>query len=450
MDDAATPRTADPASPGVPSARRYVVASVVGNALEWYDFFLYATAASIVFGQLFFPAVGDPLIATLASLAGLTVGFLARPFGGVVFGHIGDRFSRRSALVATLCMMGVATFLIGLLPTYATAGAWAPVLLVALRIVQGIAAGGEWGGAVLMISENVPAERRGFLSAWSQAGLALGFVLSSGVFLLTQLSMGEQAFLDWGWRIPFLISLVIVGVGAYIRFRIPTDQVGGESAHGADRPRLPVVEVVRTHRRSLLLAMALRIAENGGAYIFLTFALAYGAHVGVPQELLLLGVMLSMTFAVGTMLLFGHLSDRIGRRPVYAGGALGLAVLAFPFFWMLDTTVPALVLLAFFLGNGVFHAAMIGVQPAYFTELFSPEVRYSGLSLAHELAAVLAGGLSPLIATALLAATGSSVPIALYVIGLAAITLIALLVSRHRSHGETTGPAPTAAAEDAR
>lgn len=383
------------------------------------------------------PAVGDPLIATLASLAGLTVGFLARPLGGVVFGHVGDRFSRRSALVVTLCMMGIATFLIGLLPTYATAGVWAPVLLVALRMLQGIAAGGEWGGAVLMISENVPAERRGFLSAWSQAGLALGFVLSSGVFLLTQLSMSEQAFLEWGWRVPFLISIAIVGVGAYIRFGLPAQQITRHSTEQAHPPRLPVVEVVRTHRRGLLLAMALRIAENGGAYIFLTFALVYGRHVGVSQELLLLGVMLSMTFAVGTMLFFGHLSDRVGRRPVYFGGALGLAVLAFPFFWMLDTNVPALVLLAFFLGNGVCHAAMIGVQPAYFTELFNPEMRYSGLSLAHELAGVLAGGLSPLIATALLAATGSAVPIALYVIGLAAVTLVALLVSRRWSDGET-------------
>lgn len=429
MDSSSSPRTST--TPAAPSISRYVVASVVGNALEWYDFFLYATAASIVFGPLFFPTTGDPLIGTLASLAGLTVGFMARPLGGVIFGHIGDRFSRRGALVATLTIMGVATFAIGLLPTYETAGVLAPVLLVLLRVLQGTAAGGEWGGAVLMISENVPAERRGFLSAWSQAGLALGFVLSSGVFLVTQVALGDAAFLAWGWRVPFLVSVLVVGVGVYIRFRIPVEHGGHDTAEQDTPPRLPVVEVFRTQRRSLVLAMALRVAENGGSYIFLTFALVYGRHVGVSQELLLLGVMASMTAAIGTMLFFGHLSDRVGRGPVYLGGAVGLALLAFPFFWMLDTGMPLVVLLAFFLGNGVCHAAMIGTQPAFFTELFSPEVRYSGLSLAHELAAVFAGGLSPLIATALLAATGSSVPVALYVIGLALVTIVALLVTRN-------------------
>lgn len=412
-----------PASP-----RRFIIASLVGNALEWYDFFLYTTAASVVLGRLFFPAGIDPLLGTLASFAGLAVGFAARPIGGVLFGHFGDRTSRKTALVATLTIMGAATFLMGLLPTYERIGVAAPVSLVVLRVLQGAAAGGEWGGGVLMISENVPAGRRGLFSAFSQAGLALGFVLSSAVFYLAQL-MPEKQFLAWGWRIPFLVSVVLFGLGLHIRKRLPESREFNELTATGGRSHRPVVEVFRTHPRSILLAMGLRVAENGGSYLFLAFALAYGTHVGIDRGLLLIGVTLSMSIAFGTMLLFGHVSDVFGRRVVYLFGAVGLAVIAFPFFWLIGSGAPALVLLAFFLGNGVCHAAMIGCQPAFFSELFSAEVRYSGLAIGHELAAVFAGGLSPLIATALLASFGDSTPVSLYMIGLALVTIASVAVS---------------------
>ncbi len=412
-----------------PGVRRYVVASLVGNALEWYDFFLYATASAVVFGRLFFPSDVDPLVGTMAAFAGFAVGFAARPLGGIIFGHIGDRLGRKRALVMTLSIMGISTALMGLLPTYAQVGLWAPALLILLRVVQGIAAGGEWGGGVLLISENSSTTRRGMLSAFSQGGISLGFVLSSLVFFLVQL-MPDTQFLAWGWRVPFLLSVVLLAVGAYIRFRLPESKEFTAASHSKQH-RLPVLAAIKTHPREILVAMGLRVAENGGSYIFLSFSIAYGVHVGVDKGLLLMAVAVSMLVSFGTYIFFGHLSDRIGRRPVYALGAVGMGAMAFPFFSMIDSNTPAIVILAFLLGNGLCHGAMIGTQPAFFHELFSAEVRYSAMAIAHELAAVFAGGFAPLIATALLLQYGSSIPVSLYVIGLVLVTLIALVFSRH-------------------
>ena len=412
-----------------PGVRRYVVASLVGNALEWYDFFLYATASAVVFGRLFFPSDVDPLVGTMAAFAGFAVGFAARPLGGIIFGHIGDRLGRKRALVMTLSIMGISTALMGLLPTYAQVGLWAPALLILLRVVQGIAAGGEWGGGVLLISENSSTTRRGMLSAFSQGGISLGFVLSSLVFFLVQL-MPETQFLAWGWRVPFLLSVVLLAVGAYIRFRLPESKEFTAASHSKQH-RLPVLAAIKNHPREILVAMGLRVAENGGSYIFLSFSIAYGVHVGVDKGLLLMAVAVSMLVSFGTYIFFGHLSDRIGRRPVYALGAVGMGAMAFPFFSMIDSNTPAIVILAFLLGNGLCHGAMIGTQPAFFHELFSAEVRYSAMAIAHELAAVFAGGFAPLIATALLLQYGSSIPVSLYVIGLVLVTLIALVFSRH-------------------
>lgn len=412
-----------------PGVRRYVVASLVGNALEWYDFFLYATASAVVFGRLFFPSDVDPLVGTMAAFAGFAVGFAARPLGGIIFGHIGDRLGRKRALVMTLSIMGISTALMGLLPTYAQVGLWAPALLILLRVIQGIAAGGEWGGGVLLISENSSTTRRGMLSAFSQGGISLGFVLSSLVFFLVQL-MPDTQFLAWGWRVPFLLSVVLLAVGAYIRFRLPESKEFTAASHSKQH-RLPVLAAIKTHPREILVAMGLRVAENGGSYIFLSFSIAYGVHVGVDKGLLLMAVAVSMLVSFGTYIFFGHLSDRIGRRPVYALGAVGMGAMAFPFFSMIDSNTPAIVILAFLLGNGLCHGAMIGTQPAFFHELFSAEVRYSAMAIAHELAAVFAGGFAPLIATALLLQYGSSIPVSLYVIGLVLVTLVALVFSRH-------------------
>lgn len=409
--------------------RRIVWASVTGNALEWYDFFLYSTAAALIFGDLFFPKGTDPLVGTIAALAGFAVGFLARPFGGVIFGHIGDKYGRKNALVWTLSIMGGATFLIGLLPTYAQIGLWAPALLLVLRILQGVAAGGEWGGGVLMISESAPAEKRGFYASLSQIGVGGGFVLSAAVFYVVQL-LPEEDFHSWGWRIPFLISIVIFGLGVYIRHSLPESQDFQKAEASGKTAHLPVLEVLRKHPREVLMAMGLRVAENGGSYIMLAFALVYGKFLGVPNGIMLAGVTVSMCVELVAMLFWGRLSDRVGRKPVYMVGAVGMVVIAFPFFWLLETREPAWIWLAFMIGNAICHGAMIGTQPSLMGELFSTEVRYSGMALGHEVASVFAGGLSPMIATALLAHYQASWPISLMMIGLGLITVISLCFTR--------------------
>lgn len=409
--------------------RRIVMASVAGNALEWYDFFLYSTAAALVFGELFFPRGTDPLIGTLAAFAGFAVGFAARPFGGVLFGHIGDRYGRKGALVWTLSLMGGATFLIGLLPTYGQVGMWAPALLVLLRVVQGVASGGEWGGGVLMISESAPPEKRGFYASWSQIGVGGGFVLSAAVFFAVQM-LPHDSFMSWGWRVPFLLSIVIFGVGVYIRSTLPESTEFAKSEAAGKTSHMPVLDAIRKHPRAILVAMGLRVAENGGSYIFLAFSLVYGKFIGVPGAVMLAGVMVSMSVELVTMLLWGRLSDRIGRKPVYLIGAVGLIVVAFPFFWLLDTRAPALIWLALLLGNAVCHGAMIGTQPSLMGELFSTEVRYSGMALGHEITSVFAGGLSPLVATALLAKYHAAWPVALLLMAMGVITVIALVCTR--------------------
>jgi len=422
------PQTTTPQLPPK-ELKKVVAASVMGNLLEWYDFFLYSTAAALVFNKVFFPADMDPLLGTLGAFAGFAVGFIARPFGGIIFGHIGDKRGRKQALVWTLMLMGIATFCIGLLPNYNQIGLLAPVLLVVLRILQGFAAGGEWGGGVLIVSENAPAERRGFFSSFSQVGVAGGFVLSAGVFYLAQL-MPEEQFISWGWRIPFLLSVLVFAAGMYIRTHLSESAEFVATQAQKKTVHLPIVEVIRTQPKAVLLAMGLRVAENGGSYVFLAFTLAYGKFIGIAQDLLLLGVMLSMVLDAVFMVFFGMLSDKIGRRPVYTFGAGGLVVVAIPFFLMINTGEPFWVLTAFILGNSVCHAAMIGTMPAYFTELFKPEVRYTGMALGHGLSSVFAGGLSPLIATALLASFKSFVPVALYLMALGLITLLALLWTR--------------------
>jgi len=411
------------------SLRKIVLASVAGNALEWYDFFLYSTAAALVFGELFFPKGTDPLIGTLGAFAGFAVGFAARPLGGIIFGHIGDRFGRKGALVWTLSIMGGATFLIGALPTYAQVGVWAPVLLLVLRILQGIAAGGEWGGGVLMISESAPPEKRGFYASMSQIGVGGGFVLSAAIFFIVQM-LPKGAFMTWGWRIPFLLSILIFSVGVYIRSKLPESTEFAHAQAAGKKAHMPLLDVIRKHPREILLAMGLRVAENGGSYIMLAFALAYGKFIGVSSQVMLGGVIVSMSIELFAMLVWGRLSDRIGRKPVYLIGALGLVAIAFPFFWLIDTKVPALIWLAFLLGNAICHGAMVGTQPSLMGELFSTEVRYSGMALGHEVASVFAGGLAPMLATALLAHYHAAWPVAIMMMAMGLITVITLAYTR--------------------
>lgn len=413
----------NPSPPATP-IKRVATASLIGSALEWYDFFLYGTAAALVFGPLFFTG-DDSLTGTLAAFGTFAIGFVARPIGGVVFGHFGDRLGRKSMLVITLMMMGVCTALIGLLPTYQQIGFWAPVLLVVLRIIQGIAVGGEWGGAVLLISENAQPHRRGFFSAFSQVGVTIGFILSSSVFALVTLLPDDQ-FLTWGWRIPFLLGLVLMLAGLIIRMKITETPVFQELQTEGKVERYPALEAIRTQRRSILLTVGARMAENGGSYIFLVFSLAYGSHLGISSDVILPAIIAANVVQTFTMVGFGRLSDRVGRRPVYLFGAIGVVVWAVPFFLLMNTGTPAMIWIAIIVAVGLCHSAMIGTQPSFFSELFTGKVRYSGLSIGHEVAAIFAGGIAPLIATALLAWAGHFWPIAIYLAILGLISTIAV------------------------
>jgi metabolite-proton symporter len=408
--------------------RRVVFASFVGTTIEWYDFFLYGTAAALVFNRLFFPNV-DPLIGTLSSFGTFAVGFLARPLGGIVFGHFGDRVGRKSMLVYSLLIMGVATFFIGLLPTYESIGLWAPALLVVLRSVQGIGVGGEWGGAVLMAVEHAPVHRRGFAGSWPQMGVPAGLLLSTVVFNLFTSTLSEAQFLSWGWRIPFLLSVLLIGVGVFIRLSIVESPEFAAILESKQQHERPLVVAIRDYRRNVVLAMGMRIAENGLFYVYTVFVLSFGpGELGIPRDTMLWGVSLAALGGLAAIPLFGALSDRIGRRPVYLFGALFSLAYAFPFFWLLETRSGVIVGLAIVLGVTVGHNAMYGPQAAYFSELFGADVRYSGASLGYQLASVVSGAPAPFIATALLAAYGANA-VAAYMALLAAVTLLAAFLA---------------------
>jgi MFS transporter, MHS family, shikimate and dehydroshikimate transport protein len=423
-------RPHDTGSADATSVGRVVVASFIGTAIEWYDFFLYGTAAALVFNRLFFPTL-DPLSGTIAAFATYAVGFFARPIGGVVFGHFGDRVGRKSMLVATLVMMGVATCLVGVLPTYQHIGLFAPILLVLLRFVQGLAVGGEWGGAVLLVAEHSAIGRRGFHASWVQVGVPVGMLLATGAFTLVTL-LPEGAFLSWGWRIPFLLGIVLTGFGYFVRLRVLESPVFARAATTLPaRPTPPIVEILRDHRRSVLLSMGARLAENVFFYVFTVWVLSYATQqLGLPRSTLLNGVLLGSAFQLVAIPLFGAMSDRLGRRPVYVGGAVFLLLFTFPFFWLIETRSTGLIWLAIGLGL-IGHAAMYGPQAAFFSELFGTRTRYTGASLGYQLASPFAGGLAPLIASALLRwGNNNTWPVAAYLISTALITIGCVLAAR--------------------
>jgi metabolite-proton symporter len=418
---------ADPPPHGRRSATFVAAASLVGTTIEWYDFFLYGTAAALVFNRLFFPTF-DPLTGTLAAFGTYAVGFVARPVGGIVVGHYGDKVGRKSMLVFTLVLMGVATFLIGLLPTYEQIGPWAAVALVLLRIAQGFGVGGEWGGAVLMAVEHAPAGSRGFYGSWPQMGVPAGLLLSTGVFAIFA-RLPEEQFLAWGWRVPFLASIALVSVGLLIRVRLLESPAFERVKAGRAAAQQPILEVLTRYPKQVLLAMGARFAENGAFYIYSVFVLVYATRqVGMDQGVVLNAMLAAAACELVAIPLFGRLSDRVGRRPVYLFGAVVTALFAFPLFWLLDTGNTALVWLALIIAFVFSHAAMYAPQAAFLSELFGTRVRYSGASLGAQLASVVAGGLSPFIATALLARYGRNA-LALYVIGMALVTIVAVYIA---------------------
>ena len=409
---------------GKSSIRLVAAASLIGTTIEWYDFFLYNTAAALVFNKLFFPTF-DPLVGTLLAFSTYAVGFAARPVGGIVIGHYGDRVGRKSMLVLTLIMMGLATAAIGLLPSYDRIGIWAPITLVLLRVVQGFGVGGQWGGAILMTVEHAPANRRGYYGSLPQIGVPAGLLLSTVVFSFFS-RLPPDTFLAWGWRVPFILSVVLVAVGLIIRLTIleTPEFTKVKESHGVSRQ--PVLELLNKYPRQVLQAAGARVAENGAFYIYSAFMLVYATqHAKVSRDVALDGLMIGAALEFVAVPAYGALSDRVGRKPVYMFGAVMTAVLAFPLFWMFDTGSTPLIWLALILSLLLAHAPMYAPQGAFFSELFGTTVRYSGASLGSQLGATVAGGLSPLIATALLPKYGSTA-IAIYIIGMALVTVVAI------------------------
>lgn len=424
------------APPGNGRIGRIVAASLVGTTIEWYDFFLYGSAAALVFNTLFFPS-SDPLVGTLLAFLTYAVGFAARPLGGVVFGHYGDKIGRKKLLVISLLMMGGATFAMGLLPTHAGIGVWAPILLTVLRLVQGFALGGEWGGAVLLVSEHGGDERRGFWASWPQAGAPGGNLLATGVLALLAAVQSDEAFLAWGWRIPFLLSGVLVMLGLWIRISVEESPVfleaqkrAREQAAAGVKEQPPVVEVFRRSWREVLLAIGTRFGENISYYILTAFLLVYvTVHLELSKSDALNAVLIGSAVHFVTIPLWGALSDRIGRRPVSLMGALGMAVWAFGFFALLDTESFPVIVLSVTVGL-LLHGAMYGPQAAFISEMFDTKVRYSGASMGSQLASIIGGALAPLIAVELLKDYRSSVPISLYLCFAALVTAVTVWIAK--------------------
>jgi len=407
--------------------RKAVIASTVGTTIEWYDFLLYSVVTGLVFGKLFFPQ-SDPLVGVLQAFAVYAVGFIARPIGAMIFGHYGDRIGRKAALIATLLITGLATFAVGLVPGYATIGIWGAVILTILRFIQGIGVGGEWGGSVLLSMEWARTNaHRGFIASWPQFGGPAGNLLANLAVLVFSAISGDQ-FLVWGWRIPFLLSIVMIVVGLYIRLGIVETPTFRRLVAEERIERVPALEVIKRQPKQIILAALARMAEQAPAYIYLAFVFAYGTQVlHASRNLLLTALITAGLVSLVTIPLAGHLSDRFGRKRIYLIGSVLTGVFGFIYFAMLNTAVPGWIFLGIIL-SFVPHDLMYGPQAALIAECFTPRLRYSGASIGYQLASVLAGGPAPLIATALLAATGSGYAIAVYIALCAIVSIVATIM----------------------
>jgi len=402
-------------------------ASFVGTAIEFYDFYIYGTAAALVLGSIFFPEF-SPASGTLAAFATFAVAFVARPLGGAVFGHFGDRIGRKSMLIFSLLVMGVATVLIGLLPGYATIGVAAPILLVVLRFLQGFGLGGEWGGAVLMATEHAPEGKRGLYSSFPQMGPAAGFLLANGFFLALAATLSDEQFAAWGWRVPFVASLVLVLVGLYVRMTIAETPVFSRAMEIQTRAKVPFWDMLRTYPLVLLLSSGGMVLAYVLFYIITTFALAYGTtNLGLPNTTLLYCTLIAVALMGVAVPIFAWLSDKAGRRRLCLAGAALAALWAFPLFWLLNTGSPVLIALSFSVGMVIF-AMLYGPMGAFLPELYGTRLRYSGAAVSYNLGGVLGGALAPIIASQLLAATSASWSISLYVLAMAVLSFVSVLL----------------------
>ena len=418
--------------------RRAVLASTIGTTIEWYDFFLYSTVTGLVFARLYFPHA-DPLVGTLEAFGVYAVGFLARPIGAAIFGHYGDRLGRKAALVATLLLMGLATFLVALVPGYQRIGIWGGIILTVLRFIQGIGVGGEWGGSVLLSMEWAQSNRhRGFIASWPQFGVPAGLFLANLAVLALSALSGEQ-FLTWGWRVPFLLSILLVALGLYIRLGIQETPVFVRLLAQRRIARAPVLEVIRHQPLEIILTALCRMAEQAPFYLFTAFVFAYGTEVlHLNRDFLLSMVLAAAVLSFVSTPFFGHLSDRLGRKRVYMLGAALTGLYGFAYFAMLDTRMPLLVALAIVLSL-VPHDMMYGPQAALIAESFTGRLRYSGASLGYQLSSVIAGGPAPLIASSLLSRYRSATPIAVFIFGCAIISLLATAMLKDNTNKDISG-----------
>ncbi len=418
-----------------------VFGALVGTALEWYDFFIYGTAAALVFNQLFFPQF-DPAVGTLTAFATFAVAFLFRPLGGILFGHLGDRIGRRATLIVTTLVMGLSTGIIGLLPTYESIGVWAPFLLVLMRVLQGLGAGAEFGGASTLLAEHAPPHRRGYYCSYAQLGVQVGLVLATVSFLLVGLLPDEQLF-SWGWRVPFLVSFLMIGVALYVRLRVEESPVFRRMLTEQQVIKLPVLETLRSYPRNLLVGIGAHIADTACAYLYATFIVSYATNtLDISRSTVLTGVIVFGVVVIALQPVYGALSDRIGRKPLNLFSMAFTAIFMIPFFLLVGTEQPVLVVLALVIATALGWAPVIAVQPAFYAELFGARVRYSGFATSREIGAALAG-FTPLIATALVAAAdGAPWVVAGYMIVLCVISLVAFLAVPELKDMDITAAGP--------
>lgn len=413
--------------------RRVLIASLVGSSIEWFDYFLYGTVAALVFNQLFF-VTEDPTVGLLLAYASFALAFFIRPFGGIIFSHIGDRIGRKKTLVLTLSLMGVATFGMGLLPTYQAIGIWAPILLITLRLVQGLGIGGEWGGALLLAVEYAPPEKRGLYGSIPQMGVTIGMFMGTiALWLMTMLP--EESFMTWGWRVPFILSALLVIFGLWIRKGIDETPEFKKVQESGEVPKLPIVDTLKYHWREVLIAIGAKVVETAPFYIFSTFVVSYATtNLAFTRTSTLTAVMIATVVTTILIPVMGNLSDKVGRKKLFVAGTVAMALFAFPYFWLLQQGSVALLIIATVIGLGIIWAPITAVLGTMFSEIFDAKIRYTGISLGYQIGAAVAGGTAPLVATALLVRFDNSyIPVAIYIIFTAVISLVSIWAVKDRS-----------------